>query len=118
MCKYLCLHIKKNFINVGFDVLRIINEPSAAALSYGLSSSCNDDEKILVLDLGGGTLDITILLKDNGFFEVLHSIGLNDLGGNDFTKVIYDFILKQYPEINKEKFNQFWYLCQNAKEKL
>jgi molecular chaperone DnaK len=110
--------IRKNFINVGFDVLRIINEPSAAALSYGLTTSSNDDEKILVLDLGGGTLDITVLLKDNGFFEVLHSIGLNDLGGNDFTKVIYDYLLKQYPEINKDKLNQFWYLCQNAKEKL
>ena len=61
--------IRSNFINSGFQVLRIINEPSAAALSYGLSTTCNDDEKILVLDLGCGTLDITVLLKDNGFFE-------------------------------------------------
>lgn len=110
--------IKKNFISIGFDVIRIINEPSAAALSYGLSSTCQDEEKILVIDLGGGTLDITLLLKDNGFFEVLHSIGLNDLGGNDFTKAIYDFLLKQYPDFNNDKLIQLWYTCQNAKEKL
>lgn len=110
--------IKKNFISIGFNVIRIINEPSAAALSYGLTSTCQDEEKILVIDLGGGTLDITLLLKDNGFFEVVHSIGLNDLGGNDFTKVIYDFILKQYSDFNNEKLIQLWYICQNAKEKL
>ena len=110
--------IKKNFISIGFNVIRIINEPSAAALSYGLTSTCLDEEKILVFDLGGGTLDITLLLKDNGFFEVLHSVGLNDLGGNDFTKVIYDFVLKQYPDFNEEKLTQLWYVCQNAKEKL
>lgn len=110
--------IKKNFISIGFNVIRIINEPSAAALSYGLTSTCLDEEKILVFDLGGGTLDITLLLKDNGFFEILHSIGLNDLGGNDFTKVIYDFVLKQYPDFDDEKLTQLWYVCQNAKEKL
>ena len=110
--------IKKNFISIGFNVIRIINEPSAAALSYGLTLTCQDEEKILVIDLGGGTLDITLLLKDNRFFEVIHSIGLNDLGGNDFTKIIYDFILKQYPDFNNDKLNQLWYICQNAKEKL
>jgi molecular chaperone DnaK len=108
--------IRKNFINVGFNVIRIINEPSAAALAYGLTKSCSDDEKILVLDLGAGTLDITVLLKDEGFFEILHSIGLNDLGGNDFTKVIYDHINKLYADIFDE--NKLWYACQNAKEKL
>jgi molecular chaperone DnaK len=108
--------IKKNYINAGFDVLRIINEPSAAALAYGLSISGSDEEKILVLDLGGGTFDITLLLKDNGFFEVIHSIGLNNLGGNDFTQIIYDFILKQNPNISD--LNKLWFACQNAKEKL
>ena len=110
--------IKKNFISIGFNVIRIINEPSAAALSYGLTLTCDEEEKILVIDLGGGTLDITLLLKDNGFFEVEYSIGLNDLGGNDFTKVIYDFILKQYSDFSEDKLNQLWYNCQNAKEKL
>jgi len=110
--------IKKNFISIGFNVIRIINEPSAAALSYGLTSTCTEEEKILVIDLGGGTLDITLLLKDNGFFEVEHSVGLNDLGGNDFTKVIYDYILKQYSDFDNDKLIQLWYICQNAKEKL
>lgn len=110
--------IKKNFISIGFNVIRIINEPSAAALSYGLTSTCTEEEKILVIDLGGGTLDITLLLKDNGFFEVEHSVGLNDLGGNDFTKVIYDYILKQYSDFDNDKLIQLWYVCQNAKEKL
>jgi molecular chaperone DnaK len=108
--------IKKNYINAGFNVLRIINEPSAAALAYGLSFSSLDEEKILVLDLGGGTFDISLLIKDNGFFEVIDSAGLNDLGGNNFTQVIYDFIIKQYP--NFENLNKLWYACQNAKEKL
>uniref|UniRef100_A0A6C0D8M5 Uncharacterized protein n=1 Tax=viral metagenome TaxID=1070528 RepID=A0A6C0D8M5_9ZZZZ len=108
--------IRKNFINAGFDVIRIINEPSAAALAYGLTKTGIDEEKILVLDIGGGTLDLTLLLKDEGFFEVIHSVGLNDLGGNNFTQVIYDAILKQYKDF--EDLNQLWYACQNAKEKL
>lgn len=108
--------IRKNFINAGFDVIRIINEPSAAALAYGLTKTGIDEEKILVLDIGGGTLDLTILLKDEGFFEVIHSVGLNDLGGNNFTQVIYDAILKQYKDFDDH--NQLWYACQNAKEKL
>jgi molecular chaperone DnaK len=122
--------IKKNFINVGFDIIRIINEPSAAALSYGLglNSSENNDKKILVFDLGAGTLDISILLKDNNFYEVLHSIGLNDLGGNNFTDLIYKYILNQIYLLNIEMYNKIvnnkiyenklWYICQNAKEKL
>jgi molecular chaperone DnaK len=124
--------IKKNFINVGFEIIRIINEPSAAALSYGLGLNNldlnDDDKKILVFDLGAGTLDISILLKDNNFYEVLHSIGLNDLGGNNFTDLIYKYILNQiyisnislYNKIinNKIYENKLWYICQNAKEKL
>ena len=110
--------IKNNFIIAGFNVIRIINEPSAAALAYGLNKTSNDEEKILVLDIGGGTLDVTILLKENGFFEVIDSVGLNDLGGNDFTNVIFDFILKQYIDFDEKKKDQLWFACQNAKEKL
>jgi len=121
--------IKNNFINAGFTVIRIINEPSAAALAYGLTQSCVNEEKILVLDLGGGTMDISILLKDNDFFEIIHSYGINDLGGNNFTQVIYDYIINQYSNfinknqnnninINSDKLDRLWYLCQNAKEKL
>lgn len=109
--------IKQNFINCGFNIIRIINEPTAAALAYGLQTSCEDEEKILVLDMGAGTLDISILLKDNGFFEIVDSNGLNDLGGNDFTRVIYDYILKHL-NFDDSKLNALWYSCQNTKEKL
>ena len=110
--------IKTSYINAGYDVLRIINEPTAAALAYGLSITRSDEEKILVLDLGGGTFDITLLLKDNGFFEVIHSVGLNDLGGNNFTQVIYDYILKQNYTFEPSDLNKLWFACQNAKEKI
>ena len=109
--------IKQNFINCGFNIIRIINEPTAAALAYGLQTSCDDEEKILVLDLGAGTLDISILLKENGFFEIIDSNGLNDLGGNDFTRVIYDYVLK-HRQFDESKLNTLWYSCQNTKEKL
>ena len=102
--------IKNAFINNGFFIIRIINEPSAAALAYGLNKQTNIEESILVVDIGGGTLDITLLLKDNNFFEVKNSVGINDLGGNNFTDVIYNK-LKGY---NKE----IWFECNKAKEKL
>jgi molecular chaperone DnaK len=108
--------IKYNFINAGFDVIRILNEPSAAALSYGIMN--NTGEKILVLDLGGGTLDLNVLINDDGLFEILHNDGLNDLGGNNFTDIIYQYILKEYPDFDKDKLEQLWFICQNAKEKL
>ena len=102
--------IKNAFINNGFFIIRIINEPSAAALAYGLNKQTNIEESILVVDIGGGTLDITLLLKDNNFFEVKNSIGINDLGGNNFTDVIYNKI--------KENNKESWFECNKAKEKL
>jgi len=102
--------IKNAFSNNNFFIIRIINEPSAAALSYGLNKLTNIEETILVIDIGGGTLDITLLLKDNNFFEVKNSIGINDLGGNNFTDVIYNKI--------KGNNKQLWFECNKAKEKL
>lgn len=110
--------IKHCFNKCNFNVLRIINEPSAAALSYGLGNINELEEQILVLDLGGGTMDITLLLKENGFFEIKHSIGINDLGGNNFTDCIYNNILKEYPDIHESKKNILWHSCQSAKEKI
>ena len=111
--------IRSGFETVGFKVIRIINEPSAAALAYGLSHSSCSDEKILVIDTGGGTMDFTILEKTDLFFEVVHSEGLNNLGGNNFTQLIYQDIikLKQLDEklVNK---NLLWYQSQKIKEKL
>ena len=107
--------IRDCFVKVGFNVLRIINEPSAAALGYGILNNSKNEENILVIDPGGGTFDITVLVKESGFFQILHSDGLNDLGGNDFTKVIYDFIIKKNNNLDEKKL---WFICQNAKEKL
>ena len=108
--------IRHAFINNQFNVLRIINEPSAAALSYGLISNTKEESKIMVIDTGGGTMDITILQKDGTFFEVIHSIGLNDLGGNNFTNVIIEHIKKQYSDISDN--SSLFYTAQRVKEKL
>jgi molecular chaperone DnaK (HSP70) len=107
--------IKASFIAVGFNVIRIINEPSAAALAYGLNHSSSLDEMILVIDTGGGTMDFTILQKTDLFFEVIHSEGLNDLGGNNFTQLIVDDILRKSNLINN---NILWNQAQKIKEKL
>lgn len=111
--------IKSGFETVGIKVLRIINEPSAAALAYGLSHSSNTDEQILVIDTGGGTMDFTILEKTDLFFQVIHSEGLNDLGGNNFTQIIYDDIIKN-KQLDENKINKniLWYQSQKIKEKL
>ena len=106
--------IRDSFINNNFEIIRIINEPSAAALSYGLNHE--GDKKIMVIDTGGGTMDITILQKDDNFFEVVHSVGLNDLGGNNFTNVIVDDIIKKNPNILKN--DTIFYSAQRMKEKL
>jgi molecular chaperone DnaK len=108
--------IRQAFINNMFDVIRIINEPSAAALAYGLQHS--GERKIMVIDTGGGTMDITILQKDDNFFQVIHSIGLNDLGGNNFTNVIVKDIIKKNPELNNNACDTLFYLAQRLKEKL
>ena len=110
--------IKNAFNYCGFNVIKIINEPSAAALAYGLNNINENEERILVVDIGGGTLDLTVLLKENGFFEVEHSTGLNNLGGNNFTDLIYNYIIKKYPAIIEKNKKPLWYICQNVKEKL
>lgn len=111
--------IIKNAFNIcGFNVLKIINEPSAAALAYGLNNINDTEERILVVDIGGGTLDLTVLLKENGFFEVEHSTGLNNLGGNNFTDLIYNYVLKKHPDVLEKNKKPLWYICQNVKEKL
>jgi L1 cell adhesion molecule like protein len=73
-------------------VLRIINEPTAAAFAYGLTNHCIDEECILVMDVGGCTSDISILIIDDGFFEVKGTSGLTHLGGEDFNNVLTDYV--------------------------
>ena len=78
----------------GIDVLRIINEPTAASLAYGLDK--NNNETILIFDLGGGTFDVSILEVGDGLFEVLSTSGDTHLGGDDFDKIIVDLLLKNF----------------------
>nr|QFR36618.1 molecular chaperone dnaK [Candidatus Karelsulcia muelleri] len=79
----------------GLNVERIINEPTAAALAYGLDKNHNNN-KIVVYDLGGGTFDISILELGEGVFEVLSTSGDTHLGGDDFDKVIIDWLVKEF----------------------
>ena len=79
----------------GLDVKRIINEPTAAALAYGMDK-LDEEKKILVFDLGGGTFDVSILEIGDGTFEVLATAGNNRLGGDDFDKVIIDYLADEF----------------------
>ena len=80
----------------GLDVLRIINEPTAAALAYGLDKDTTNAQKVLIYDLGGGTFDVSVLELDNGMFQVLATCGDNKLGGDDFDKRVADYILDEF----------------------
>jgi len=109
--------IREAFINNNFLVIRIINEPSAASLAYGLNQG--GENKIMVIDTGGGTMDITILEREDNFFQVVHSEGLNDLGGDNFTNIIVNNIIDKLKleksEISKDSL---FYTAQRIKEKL
>ena len=82
----------------GLEVLRIINEPSAAAIAYGLDKK--DEKNIVVFDLGGGTFDVSILTIDNGVFEVLATAGDTHLGGEDFDQRTTDHFVKLFKKKN------------------
>ncbi len=89
----------------GLDVLRIINEPTAASLAYGLGLDKHDEKTIAVYDLGGGTFDISILHIANGIFEVLSTNGNTYLGGDDFDRMIVEHWIKQF-EIPLEELQE------------
>jgi len=76
------------------NVLRIINEPTAAAIAYGIDKKI--DKKILVYDLGGGTFDVSLLEIDNGFFEVIATSGDTHLGGEDFDERLTKYLIKKF----------------------
>ena len=82
----------------GLEVLRIINEPTAAALAYGLDKE--QDQKIMIYDLGGGTFDVSLLEISDGVFEVLATAGNNRLGGDDFDARIVDWIAEEFMKEN------------------
>ena len=79
----------------GLEVLRIINEPTAAALAYGMDKE-DTDKKIMVYDLGGGTFDVSILDIGDGVFEVLATSGNNKLGGDDFDERIINYLVEEF----------------------
>ena len=83
----------------GLEVLRIINEPTAAALAYGLDKT-NKDEKVLVFDLGGGTFDVSVLELGDGVFEVYSTAGDNHLGGDDWDQRIIDWLADKFQADN------------------
>jgi heat shock protein 5 len=83
----------------GLTVLRIVNEPTAAAIAYGLDKN-QDERQIIVYDLGGGTFDVSLLSIDRGVFEVLSTAGDTHLGGEDFDQRVINYFAKKY---NKEK---------------
>ncbi len=84
----------------GLEVLRIINEPTAAALAYGLDKGQNANQKIFIYDLGGGTFDISILEIGDGVFEVIATAGDNRLGGDDFDQKIMDYLVDEFKKDN------------------
>jgi len=83
----------------GLNVLRVVNEPTAAAIAYGLDKQ-GDERQVIVYDLGGGTFDVSLLSIDNGVFEVLATAGDTHLGGEDFDHRVMDYFVKQYNKRN------------------
>ena len=84
----------------GLEVLRIINEPTAAALAYGLDKGENKNQKVLIYDLGGGTFDVSILEIGDGVFEVLSTNGNTRLGGDDFDDKIIEYLVAEFKKSN------------------
>ncbi|UZJ80592.1 molecular chaperone DnaK [Fictibacillus sp. KU28468] len=98
----------------GLQVERIINEPTAAALAYGLEE--DNDQKILVFDLGGGTFDVSILEIGDGNFDVIATSGDNELGGDDFDQVIIDYLVDQFKKENGIDLSQDKMALQRLKD--
>ncbi|WP_129688148.1 molecular chaperone DnaK [Gottfriedia acidiceleris] len=99
----------------GLEVERIINEPTAAALAYGLDKM-DEDQTILVYDLGGGTFDVSILELGDGIFEVKATAGDNRLGGDDFDQVIIDYLVAEFKKENGVDLSQDKMALQRLKD--
>ena len=80
-------------IIAGLNVLRVINEPTAAAIAYGLDQTTEGEKNVLIFDLGGGTFDVSVLAIDNGIFEVKSTHGDTHLGGEDFDNKMVDHFI-------------------------
>lgn len=109
----------------GLKVERVLNEPTAAAIAYGLDRSKNKEENILVFDLGGGTFDVTLLTIDDGVFEVKATSGDTHLGGEDFDQRMMDYCLEQFKRKHdidlsddKKAITRIRRQCENVKRTL
>lgn len=108
------------------NVLRIINEPTAAALAYGLDKKGGSDRNVLIFDLGGGTFDVSVLSIDEGMFEVKSTAGDTHLGGEDFDNRLVDHLVKEFkrknkgkdPTANKRSLRRLRTACERAKRTL
>ena len=80
----------------GLNVLRIMNEPSAAAFAYGLEMTSKSEEHVLIFDLGGGTFDVSLLLLEEGIFEVKATSGNTHLGGEDFDSLLLEYCCNEF----------------------
>ncbi len=100
----------------GLEVLRIINEPTAASLAYGLDKGENNNQKILVYDLGGGTFDVSILEIGDGVFEVLSTNGDTRLGGDDFDQRIIDLLVEEFKKAENIDLSKDKLAMQRLKE--
>ena len=109
----------------GLEVLRIINEPTAAAIAYGLDTKENKEQNILIFDLGGGTFDVSLLSLDDGIFEVKSTAGDTHLGGEDFDNRIMEFAIREFkrkykvdPTSNARSMRRLKTTCETVKRTL
>ena len=114
----------------GINCIRMINEPTAAALSYGiLGKKTDDDKNIIVYDFGGGTLDVSLLNIDNGVFEVIATAGDSYLGGEDFTQKLFHYVVDYFKDylkldndeklkVHHNKLKELKNICEDTKIKL
>ena len=90
----------------GLNVLRIINEPTAAAIAYGLNNKSSQEQNVLIFDLGGGTFDVSLLSIDDGIFEVKATAGDTHLGGEDFDSRLVDHFITEFKRKNKQDISK------------
>ncbi len=109
----------------GLNVLRIINEPTAAAIAYGLDKNNTDEKIVLIFDLGGGTFDVSLLSIDDGVFEVKSTAGDTHLGGEDFDNVLMKYFIDEFKRkykadisYNKKSMRRLKTACERAKRTL
>merc|ERR1712106_609466 len=109
----------------GLNVLRIINEPTAAAIAYGLDKKVGGERNVLIFDLGGGTFDVSILTIEDGIFEVKSTAGDTHLGGEDFDNRMVNHFLQEFkrkykkdPQDNKRALRRLRTACERAKRTL